>query len=477
MTLPGVTVTPVSSGTASSPPTDTGKWFVVGMTEQGPHDRSVTVKNLNQYIRYFGARVSHGYLYDALETFFAEGGSEAEVGRVIGPTPVKATGNLSDGSGTTLTAKAKGYGIYGNEIDVITTVPGAGTFQFAVTYLGATVETSPVLNNIAEAVAWATNTSQYVDMTAVGSADPVAATTALASGTDDYSNATETTWANAMALFTKDKGPGQVSAPGRVTATTQTALLAHAAANNRVAVLDTADSVTVATHTSQAATLRALSTARYGALFGPWAVIPGITPGTTRTVPYSAVQAGLIARTDSAGNNANVAAAGSYQLNGIARYATALSQVAWSDANRETLHDAGVNVALVKYGAVETYGYRTLVNPLVDDTWIDFGNARVAMQISAESYAVGETFVLRQIDGQGIVASEFAAALTGEILLPLYEAGALYGDTFQDAASVDTGNQVNTEETIADGELHALISVRLSPHAERVIIEITKEAI
>lgn len=469
MTLPGVTVTPASSGTSSSPPTDTGKWFVIGMTEQGPSDRSVTVQNLAQYVRYFGARVAYGPLYDALETFFSEGGAEAEVGRVVGPAPVKATGNLADGSGTTLVAKAKGSGDYGNTLSIVTTVPGAGTFQFAVRVSGTVVETSPVLNTNAEAVAWAA-ISQYIDLTDSGGADPVAATTTLASGTDDHSNATETQWANALALFTKDKGPGQVSAPGRVTVSTQTALLTHAQANNRVAILDTADSLTVATHVSQATTLRALSTARYGGLFGPWATIPGITPGTTRTVPYSAVQAGLIARSDGVGSNANKAAAGN---NGKAVFATGLSQAGWNDADKETLNDAGVNVALVKYGTVETYGYRTLVNSLVDATWIDLGNSRSYMQIAAGSYAVGERFIFRQATPR--TATEFGGAIAAEILAPLYTADALFGDTEDDAYSVDTGGQVNTDLTLADGKLIAAVSVRMARNAERVQITITKE--
>lgn len=470
MTLPGVTVSSASSGPSSTPPTDTGKWFVVGMTEQGPLDSAVSIRNMADYARLLGARVAYGTLYDSLETFFAEGGSEAIVGRVGGPSPVKASGNLSDGSGTTLVARAKYAGDYGNTLSVVTTVPGAGTFQFAVRISGVVVETSPVLNTVAEAQSWASTTSQYVDFTVSGANDPVAATTSLSGGTDDHSNATETQWAAAIALFTKDKGPGQVSAPGRTTLTTQTALLAHSAANNRVALLDTADSATVSTHTSQAASLRALSTARYGGLFGPWAVVPGLTPGTTRTVPYTAVQAGLTARLDALGANANAAAAG---VNGRARFATGLSQAAWTDTDRETLNDAGVNVARVINSVPETYGYRTLVNGVADSTWLDLGNARLNMQIAAGAFAIGERFVFRQATAR--TAAEFGAAIAAEILSPLYGADALYGDSPSDAYSVDIGSQVNTDTTLGQGKLNAAVTVRMSRNAELVTITITKE--
>ena len=55
-----------------------------------------------------------------------------------------------------------------------------------------------------------------------------------------------------------------------------------------------------------------------------------------------------------------------------------------------------------------------------------------------------------------------------------YVAGALYGPEPSDAYSVDVGPAVNTEETIANGELHAVLRVRMSPFAELVVIEIVK---
>ena len=60
------------------------------------------------------------------------------------------------------------------------------------------------------------------------------------------------------------------------------------------------------------------------------------------------------------------------------------------------------------------------------------------------------------------------------MLVPFYESGALYGETAEDAFEVNVGQQVNTPETIAAGELHAVLEVRMSPFAEKVVIEIVK---
>ena len=78
-----------------------------------------------------------------------------------------------------------------------------------------------------------------------------------------------------------------------------------------------------------------------------------------------------------------------------------------------------------------------------------------------------------EIDGKGVVFSRLNGALTG-MLLPFYSAGSLYGETFEEAAFVDTGIQVNTPETIADLQINAVIEVRMSPYGERVRIEISK---
>jgi hypothetical protein len=53
----------------------------------------------------------------------------------------------------------------------------------------------------------------------------------------------------------------------------------------------------------------------------------------------------------------------------------------------------------------------------------------------------------------------------------------LYGVTPDEAFVVDVGNEVNTDDTIAAGELHAVLAVRMSPMSEFVIIEVVKVSI
>lgn len=279
--------------------------------------------------------------------------------------------------------------------------------------------------------------------------------------------------AAALNRLNADLGPGQVfiaDATLGAVKDNQSALLAHAANANRIALLSAADGTATAIATAAGA-VRTDTNARYGAMFAPSATIPGIAGGTTRSVPYPAIEAGIIARND-VGLNPNVAAAG---VNGASLYALDLA-ARYTDAEYETLNEAGADMARLIYGGVETYGYRTLVDPAGPEmTWLSLGNARLNMAIVAQADVIGERYVFAQIDGRRRKVSQFGGELSA-MLVPFYEGGALYGDTPDDAFSVNVGEQVNSDETLAAGELHAVLAVRMSPFSELVVIEIVKVA-
>jgi phage tail sheath protein FI len=470
VTLPEVQVISRGSPPSRSGVIESGTWFVTGLSDRGPVDRPELVRNLGQFQELFGARQAYGAnLYDSIDAFFKEGGARVYVSRVVGPAAAKSTATLSDGTDNTATVTAKSPGGWANGVSLVVTHPTGATFKVDVREGGVTKETTPELSSVADFVAWAAN-SAYIAVTDLGNDIPTAATTPLAGGDDDRAAITETQWKNALGLFGKDLGPGQVSAPGRTTAQAQTDLLDHAAARNRVALIDLPDTATVSTLTAAAATLRALTNSRYGGAFAPWAVIPGIATGTQRVIPPSAIVSGIIARNDSAGLSTNVPAAGG---NGIARYATDLSQGTFADVDREALNDAGVNVLRSMFNGVRIYGYRTMVNGIADETWLDLSNARLNMVISAEAHVIGEVHQFRQIDGRGIEIGKFEGDLR-DMLKRHFTDGSLFGASPSEAFDVDAGPQVNTPQSIAGRELHAILAVRMSPFAEKTIIEISK---
>jgi hypothetical protein len=471
VSLPGVSVSLLDvPGSVVSAPTDTGIAFVAGLTERGLTGAQPIV-SLDDFVTVYGGRQTYSVLYDWMQTFFREGGNKAYVSRVVGPAATTGTRNLLDSvAGTSLIVSALGVGAWSAnyKVAVLAGTVG-GTFDIQI--LDATnnvLEDSGNLADQASAAAWSLG-SQYVRITVGASTQnpAVVAAAALSAGNDDRNNITDTQWANAINMFSIDLGPGQVVAPGRTTTNGHDQIVDHAEAFGRVALIDLIDTATVATLAGN------ISRSRFAAAFAPWVQIPGLVANTVRTVPPSALIAGLLSRNDPA-LGAGHAAAGRF---GIANYCVGLSQAAWSDSSRESLNMDGIDVIRNMYGSVTNYGWRSTVDPIADPDWISFGYGRLYMKLFAELNVVGQNYMFEEIDGQqGRTISGFHDSLAGT-LMRHYNAGELFGDTPDQAFAVDTGPSVNTLATIAALELRAICYVKMSPFAERVEIMIVKRSI
>lgn len=484
MTAPGKTIRKLPSPPPRGAQTDVGQWFIVDFAERGP-TAPVLSTSLDQFETARGGRVGYSFAHDAAETFFREGGIRLYSARAVGPAAAVARFTLRDAGGAAvLTVAATSVGEWANTYTIeVEAGVGGGTFVLVIADpAGTEVARSPDLADKAAAFAWAATSldSDFTLIDEAGAADPaVLAARPLAGGTDDHANARDAHFKTALDSFGEELGIGQVSYLGRTTAQGHTDLLTHALATNRIALLDLPDTPTKGTLRAAALAQRPLLAsdgsrlAERGGAFAPWAQIPPLLPGAPpRTVPYSAVQAGIIARNDGAGASPNDPAAGDL---GKARFALGLSQPAWDEATRSELNDAGVNVARVMHGEVVTYGYRTLVDPS-DPNWLLLSNSRLYMLIAAKAGQIADHYALRRIDGQRLVFADLKNELTA-MLLPFWVDGALFGATAEEAFNVDTGPTVNTIETIAALKTRALIGLQMSPFGERVEIDIAKTRI
>lgn len=485
---PGVNISTRESPPTSGIPTNTGVGFMAAVVESGPLtlQSGDAVHNMSEYESKW-AYTKRNYpnavlAYDSAETFFKEGGAVLYVGRVVGPAAAVATIVVNaTGPTATLNAFAKGPGDYGNDLNVVintnaqdATIP-VGSFRVRVqTDAAVILEESSDLLDDQSAILWSQTVSKYIIFTdnAASAGDPINQTASLAGGNLDAASIVDASWLAAFARFTADLGPGQVFAPGRTTTAGQIQLANHALSSNRRAILDGPDTPTAATLTAQPAAVvdSSLRRSRFSGLFAPWLRIPGITVGSVRIVPPSAAVAGLIARNDAAGISPNQPAAGEF---GIFNSVLSLTQT-YDDATRQTLNAAGVNIIRDIYGVRKVYGFRTTADPSTDQRWIGLGNTRLHMAVSALANLVGERFIFRQIDGQGRLFQEFGAALIAEACMPFFLAGSLFGNAPDEAFKVDVGGAVNTATTIQNNELHAVISLRMSPFGEEVDIEIVK---
>lgn len=376
--MPASIVEVVPSPTRPRPVTDVDTAFMAGFSALGTTSEAIEINSPADIEAKLGERDStYPWLYDALDVFFAEGGGRAYVARRTGPNPVKASKTLQDSeSADTVKVEALNVGAYGNDIDVEVTASDTER-TLTVYYDDALVETHSGLASRAD---FADITSDYVAVSLTGTSTSIPAAlekTALTGGDDDAADSTETELGTALDLFDKDLGPGQVLAPGVTDGDSHGVLAEHAAENNRLAFLDAPNTSTVATVTSSAETVTTGEYSRYAAMFAPWPVIAGPLQGQTREVSPAAMAAALAARSDRAGNPPDEPAA---NTNGDSAIASALAVTSWTDTNRETLNDAGVNAFKQRNGGgVTLFGYRTLVDPDVDNKWVPLGAARVLM--------------------------------------------------------------------------------------------------
>lgn len=282
----------------------------------------------------------------------------------------------------------------------------------------------------------------------------------------DPAAVTQAEWEAALGLFTSGYGPGQVLIPGVDDAAAHAALLAHADTAGRTVLLDAAADAASADLVAAATGLAAAAGAGRAGLIAPWVVVPAAA-GATRSVPGSVMAAGLAARGDAVVGHANNAPAGDQGRGaGTINHGTDVTAVFTND-ELDALNDAGVSIIRQVYGKPTLYGWRSVSN---DDRFAQLNAGRMSMQLGTGINAAAEQFLFRQIDGQGRLFAELDGALRG-YLLPLWNANALYGATPADAFDVEVA-AVNTPETIAAGELHAAVEVALTPHTERVVIDV-----
>jgi hypothetical protein len=274
----------------------------------------------------------------------------------------------------------------------------------------------------------------------------------------------------ALPLFTEDLGGGQLAAWSTTQSGTDMGKLkTAAAATMRFALLDSAaGDDTVAELTAAAGKIPA-GDESYGAMFGPWVTIPppaGVAGATERQVPASSSVAALIARADTYGNPNRAPAGRDFPL----QYATDLPLVL-TDANTATLRDAGINPLRSKFGLLVLDGFQTAIDSDPDDPFWQANVSRARMWLQWQSLSVGLAYEYKPIDGRGRLLGALEGDLNA-VCRRLWEVDGLFGESAAEAYAVSTGVSINTTETVAYGEVYAVVEARFSLHARLVVIEL-----
>jgi hypothetical protein len=476
MPAPSLEVTIGDRGPATPRPGDVGTWFAAGLAARGPVGSATDCRSLEQVTNSYGAVVAYSHLIRTAEQYFRQGGSRMFVSRIVGPAATKGLLALSSAvPAVVMTVTAISAGDWSAGL-TITVTAGTGSDRVVtfkdngVALFSATFTSAAALQSAFVA------TGLVTAPLGVGSW-PIAvlAETPLSTGTDDRASIPTTVngWKAELDVFDVDLGVGSISLPGITTPAAHEALLRHFWTHKRWPLCDAIDTPTLASLTSPAGTLRALTApVALGQILAPWIVVPYLT--STVNIPPSGAVAGRMARADheNRAGPAQPAAAGFGILNGVVN----VTQEWRAQGDRDTLSEAGVTVIRNIAGRVQPYDALTIADPATYPQYAEASGDRVVLAIYSQALAILGQYVMRNIDGNRHVLAELEKDLVG-ICQDWYARDALYGDTAAEAFQVDAISEgVNPDAQLALRIIAAQIEVRTTPFAATVRLLITKVA-
>lgn len=285
------------------------------------------------------------------------------------------------------------------------------------------------------------------------------------------SYATTGAWASAFTLMDAKQGPGQLVVVGEPpTSALGTDMANEAAAKNRFTVPDVASGSTLADMETLGDGLPVTGIAAESyMLVGPWLNYPppaGVTGGTARPIPASALACAIMARVTADGNPNRAPGGRDY----LAQYADSVT-LDTSDSQRDTALTHKVNLVRLVNNVLQIDSAQT---GIVQDPSTPFWQAncsRARMWAKDQAKAIGSNYYMRNIDAEGHLAGGLKGQLVG-MLKDLYDVDGLYGATPADAFDVNVGVQVNNPVTASAATLTAVAQMKLSLYAKTVEVDL-----
>lgn len=489
--MPGVVVTTgVRTGPSNAAVAPASTFFLCGTAERGPVGYNAQtdavgeaqlVTSLADFEAFYGEYNSSYTLHQHAQTFFEEGGTRAYISRVVGASAAVGTLTLNDGSATpSLRIDAANPGTWSTGVTV-TTVQGSGTFAVKIYFNDTLVYTTGYVATCAAAADKINNSDDagvFVTATALQAGATLAVVTgsALSAGVNGASP-TAMNLVDGLEAFDSTYGAGAVAIPGQSTASTHDGLtvyddlIAHAVANNRVALLGIPSGSTAAAAVTTAADYAATTGAEYAAFYYPYVTMTN-TAGVSLTISPESYVAAKRAVAHAQVGPWQAGAGLLSQASFVTGLATSVSK---SDA--ETLDEGRVNALRVIQGAVRVYGARSASDDDENYRYITYRDLLNYIVVEAEKRL--EDLVFSTIDGRKTVFGRVEARLIG-LLDPIRTAGGLYeafnadGSLLDPGYSVQVNDAINPVSQLATGLIRARVGVRVSSVGDRIEVEVLK---
>ena len=461
----------------------------------GPNDRGplapTLVTSWSDYVTKYGSwnTTASNDLALAVYMFFANGGSQTYVKRVVGSGAASAARTLQDRAGSpddtlVLTAANPGAwsvnsGAYYGISFAVSNSAKTGYFDLTV-YFGGT--TSPyIVEKFTDLSMTETDSryapsvinagSRYLIATDAGSASTGAtrnpAVVAVASGSlTSGANGAAVTEITDFSSFDVINSSLLLNVAGWTDATTVNAAISYATSRKDVFVIVDGEDDTVANQLTLAATY---TTTGYAAVYYPRISISdptkgvGAATGATKLVGPGGAVAGLFVSTDNF-RGVFKAPAGLQ-----ARIANAVSVSTLTNAELDSLNSAPAAVNAIKYvpgSGIVVMGSRTL-NPAYVDKYVPTRRTLIYLEKALSDLTQFAVFEPNDAALWRRINSTVSSFLTN-----FWAQGGLRGNIPQQAFFVKIDDTINTPATIDNGEVHIEVGVALQRPAEFIVIKI-----
>ena len=498
--MPGLVVTTGvrvgSTGTADVP---SSSLFITGTAQRGPTDDYRLIGSVSELETIYGTYDATATLYQHLKTFFEEGGTQAYVLRVTGPSAsaLPDVDLLDSIAGVAVTVTPVGEGAWYSDFTV-ETVAGviANTVRVKLSYLSETIYVSGDLaTNKAIADAINANASNYltaVEGAATGLA--IADSYAFVGGSSDNAGVDETLLVASLASFVPELGAGVVAIPGFSGIEIWDGIQAHCIANNRIGFcgFPVAVSTTAAGSLAEAqdlviddadlrpggpyygTTAAEQTDASVLAFYWPHVVVPDGNGGTWTISPETFAAAARCRAHVEVGPwrpGAGIISA--------SRFATGLTFPVNSVVG-EAANDSRINALRVIDGTVRVYGARSVSGD--EDNWRYITYRDVVNYVVVQASARLEPYVFGVIDSRNAIFGSIASEMVN-LLEPLRRNGGIYegrdskGNVTDRGYSVEVTDALNSAQQLAAGTVTAKIGLRVSSVSEVVNLIISKSGL
>lgn len=480
--MPGVVIsTSVRTGPSNATVRESSQLFVVGLAERGPSDRAVLIQSIADFEDIFGEYISNSYLHPTVETFFEEGGTQVYVARTVGASAtIGSLELLDDANNEVITLTANGAGAWSSSVGIEVLRPTTSSMKLNMYYNGDLVYSTGTVTSSSQAAGRINSSavaSRYVtaevnNASALPIATPAGNPTELSAGDSKNTFVTDANLIASLSLFNDALGTGAVTIADSFSSSIHDALVGHANAYSRIALLCAASNSTAANAAAVASAVKGGDNGEHAAMYYPWVEVPTSVNGVTRIIP----PLGYVAAKRAVAHNQtgpHLPAAG---LISAARFVVGLNAEV-DKVNGDALDEAGVNAIRVIQNTVRIYGARSLSSDTENFRYIT--QQDVVNSIVTECYRSLEDLVFSTIDGRNTIFANIEARLV-VILAAMRDLGALYPAFDVNGRQIDNGYTVrcdaslNPTSQLATGLVKAKVGVRVSSVGDQITIDIVK---